>query len=79
MNVGRADITTTLSARVAQRWHDSETRNQWIRRIPLRRYGEIAEIAGTTLFLLEPAKSGYLTGQVLAVDGGFTIAGLLEP
>ena len=29
------------------------------------------------VFLLDRAKSGYVTGQTLAVDGGFTIAGIL--
>jgi NAD(P)-dependent dehydrogenase (short-subunit alcohol dehydrogenase family) len=38
--------------------------------IPLRRFGETAELAGTVRFLLSPA-AAYITGAVLRVDGGF--------
>lgn len=40
-------------------------------RIPLGRYGRVAEIAGTVAFLLS-ADAGYITGQNLRVDGGVT-------
>jgi 3-oxoacyl-[acyl-carrier protein] reductase len=42
------------------------------RRVPLRRYGEPEEVAHMTLSLVLPAAS-YVTGAVLAVDGGFTV------
>lgn len=35
------------------------------------RNGELEDLAGTTVFLAAPA-SAYVTGQTLAVDGGFT-------
>jgi 3-oxoacyl-[acyl-carrier protein] reductase len=41
--------------------------------IPLRRYGDPAEFGRTAAFLLSPA-SGYLSGVMLAVDGGLTRA-----
>jgi NAD(P)-dependent dehydrogenase (short-subunit alcohol dehydrogenase family) len=43
-------------------------------RTPLGRLGEPEDIAGAILFLSSPAAS-WITGQTLAVDGGFTIAG----
>jgi 3-oxoacyl-[acyl-carrier protein] reductase len=42
------------------------------RRTALRRYGEPEEVAHVTLSLLLPAAS-YITGAVLAVDGGLTV------
>jgi NAD(P)-dependent dehydrogenase (short-subunit alcohol dehydrogenase family) len=42
-------------------------------RLPLRRFGDPNEIAGVALFLSSKA-GGYITGQVLNVDGGAAIA-----
>ncbi|HXV29524.1 MAG TPA: SDR family oxidoreductase, partial [Sinorhizobium sp.] len=39
-------------------------------RIPAGRWGEPGDLATTVLFFASPA-SGYVTGQVLAVDGGW--------
>lgn len=48
-----------------------ETRNrQIVERIPTGRWGRPDDIAGAALFLASPA-SDYVTGQVLAVDGGW--------
>ena len=41
-------------------------------RIPLGRLGETNEIAGVVRFLVSPA-ARYITGQVLAVDGGMVM------
>jgi 2-deoxy-D-gluconate 3-dehydrogenase len=48
-----------------------ETRNrQILERIPTGRWGRPQDIAGVAVFLAAPA-SDYVTGQVLAVDGGW--------
>jgi len=43
------------------------------RRIPAGRTGDPRELAATVVFLAGPG-AGYITGQVLPVDGGMTIA-----
>jgi len=43
-------------------------------RTPLGRLGDPEDIAGAILFLTSPSAS-WITGQTLAVDGGFTVAG----
>lgn len=44
-------------------------------RTPMGRVGEIEEVAGLTAFLCLPAAS-YITGQCIAVDGGFSVGGV---
>ena len=46
--------------------------------IPLNRYGSETEIAGPIVFLCSDTAS-YITGQVLAVDGGFESTGVGLP
>ena len=45
------------------------------RRVPLARMAQPEEIARAVLFLCLP-ESDYITGQVLAVDGGVSVAGI---
>lgn len=53
-------------------------RRKWImERVPARRLGYPADLAGTTLFLCSQA-SDYVTGQTVAVDGGFLTGGSWE-
>lgn len=47
------------------------TRSAKLRNIPLGRYGEPAEFGQVAAFVLSPAAS-YITGTMLAVDGGVT-------
>lgn len=55
------DMTEVLSDKVKE---------QILAGIPLKRFGQPEEIAETALFL---AKSKYITGQVITVDGGMVI------
>lgn len=38
---------------------------------PMRRFGEPADLLGTLLWLVDDATSGFVTGTVVPVDGGF--------
>jgi gluconate 5-dehydrogenase len=44
---------------------------EFVRRIPMGRWGELHELAGAALFLSSNASS-YVTGSSLFVDGGWT-------
>ncbi|MDV6318000.1 SDR family NAD(P)-dependent oxidoreductase [Chromohalobacter sp. HP20-39] len=62
---------------LAQAMHTPEVREQWHSRVPMKRYGTPNEVASAVAFLLSD-ESGYINGQVLAVDGGFATAGLFK-
>jgi len=64
---------------LVQEVHTPEVRAAWMTTVPQRRYGTPDEIAGAAVFLLDQRKSSYITGQTLSVDGGFSIAGILDP
>jgi NAD(P)-dependent dehydrogenase (short-subunit alcohol dehydrogenase family) len=54
---------------------DSDAGKTLIRRIPQRRLGEARELDGPLLLLASDAGS-YMTGSVIAVDGGHLVSGL---
>jgi NAD(P)-dependent dehydrogenase (short-subunit alcohol dehydrogenase family) len=57
--------------------HPAETRRAYRHHVPLRRYARPDEIAAAVQFLIDDTTSSYVTGEILAVDGGFNGAGLM--
>jgi len=53
---------------------DADYLEEVLERTPLKRIGEPEEVAAAVAFMCLPA-AGYITGQVLAVDGGFLSLG----
>jgi len=60
-------IETAMTAALPE-----EVRQEWVKRIPLRRGGTVEDVANTALFLASDLSS-YMTGQVLQVDGGMNM------
>jgi NAD(P)-dependent dehydrogenase (short-subunit alcohol dehydrogenase family) len=52
-----------------------ERKEAALRRTPMHRFGELGELVGAAIYLAAPAAS-YVTGETIAVDGGFLAAGL---
>jgi tropinone reductase I len=67
-------IHTDLAKQVLQ---DPHYRQSVLERTPLGRIGEPMEVAALVVFLCLPA-AGYITGQVISVDGGFTRNGYYD-
>ena len=63
---GRISITALL---------DSPRGQEFLTRTPMRRFGQIEELVGAAVFLASDAAS-FVTGHVLAVDGGFLASGV---
>lgn len=64
-------IDTPLARQVLD---DRDFLAEVLTRTPLKRIGRPEEVAATVAFLCMPA-AGYITGQTLAVDGGFSTFG----
>ncbi|MDH3200929.1 MAG: SDR family oxidoreductase [Myxococcales bacterium] len=55
------------SGKLSQEWIDAATKST-----PLRRFGTPQEVADAAVFLAS-SRAGYITGQTLFVDGGYTL------
>ena len=62
---------------MVQAVHSESDRALWKRHIPMRRYAKPDEIASVVEFLLDGTRSSYMTGEIVAVDGGFRGAGII--
>lgn len=62
-------VATEMTLKMRER---PELFNTWLEMTPMGRCGEPSEIASAALFLASPAAS-YVTGAILAVDGGYTV------
>ncbi|HEX9934381.1 MAG TPA: 3-oxoacyl-[acyl-carrier-protein] reductase [bacterium] len=60
-------IESDMTAKLSQ-----DVRETYMANIPLRRFGSADDVADTVAFLASPA-SGYITGQVVHVDGGLVM------
>ena len=60
-------ITTDMTSGL-----DEEIHQQIAKQIPLRRFGEVDDIANITAFLASN-ESSYITGQIFSVDGGMVM------
>jgi NAD(P)-dependent dehydrogenase (short-subunit alcohol dehydrogenase family) len=54
---------------------DSPRGQEFLMRTPMKRFGQLEELVGAAVFLASDA-SAFVTGHVLAVDGGFLASGV---
>src|SRR5437763_9741111 len=54
---------------------ETERGREFLLRTPMRRFGNVEEVAGVAVFLASDAAS-FVTGVIIAVDGGFLASGV---
>lgn len=60
-------IETAMTAQLPE-----DVRKEWAKKIPLRRAGQVEDIANTAVYLASDLSS-YVSGQVIQVDGGMNM------
>jgi len=60
---------------LAREAHTAEARADYMRTIPMARFGAAEEVAHAAAFLTDE-EAAYITGQTLFVDGGYMVAGM---
>ncbi|MBX2835459.1 MAG: glucose 1-dehydrogenase [Gammaproteobacteria bacterium] len=64
-----------MQTAINERFLESEAGKKLLRRIPMRRCGELTDLDGPFLLLVSK-KSAFITGAVLQVDGGHSVSAL---
>jgi len=54
---------------------ETERGREFLLRTPMKRFGQVEELAGAAVFLASDAAS-FVTGEILVVDGGFLASGV---
>ena len=66
-----------IETEMVAQMHTAETRRVYTRAIPMERYGTPAEVASAAVYLASD-EAGYITGHIMAVDGGFLAGGVMQ-
>ena len=66
-SIAQGFIETAMTAQLSE-----DIRKEWIKSIPLRRGGQVEDIANCAVFLASDMSS-YISGQVIQVDGGMNM------
>jgi NAD(P)-dependent dehydrogenase (short-subunit alcohol dehydrogenase family) len=70
-----ANVTGVLRTDLNTALLDSARGQELLLRTPMRRFGKVEELVGAAVFLASDA-SAFVTGHLLAVDGGFLASGV---
>jgi NAD(P)-dependent dehydrogenase (short-subunit alcohol dehydrogenase family) len=54
---------------------ETERGREFLVRTPMKRFGNVEELAGAAIFLASDAAS-FVSGEIIAVDGGFLASGV---